>query len=32
MNKIKISNKIIGNGYPPLFLPDISNFFNQDIK
>jgi sialic acid synthase SpsE len=30
--KIKLGNSIVGEGCPPLFLPDIGTFFNQDVK
>jgi len=28
----KIDSHIIGTGFPPLFLPDVGTFFNQDVR
>ena len=32
MYSIKIADRVIGKKHPPLFLPEIGTFFNQDIN
>ena len=32
LKPFKIGKQYIGNDFPPIFLPDIGTFFNQNIE